>query len=138
MLRRLTCTRLRNFLSLPLLGIFALPGDAAGTEDVKAAYEQWNAAFNNSDAAQLVTSYADDAVFLPPTHEVIEGPDGIQTFFDGLFQNGVTSHALEIVKVMEDGDEIVAASKWSAKGKTVRLSAASQPTCSKQADGNLN
>ncbi|EAU42079.1 hypothetical protein FP2506_16639 [Fulvimarina pelagi HTCC2506] len=58
----------------------------------------------------------DDAIFLPPTHDVVEGPEGVQSFFDGLFQNGVTDHQLEVINVMEGGDEIVAASRWSAKG----------------------
>lgn len=89
---------------------------ADAESDVKAAYEQWNAAFNSGDAKQIAATYADDAVFLPPTHEVIEGPDAIGTFFDGLFKAGVTGHTLEVVRVMEDGDEIVSASKWTAKG----------------------
>ena len=89
---------------------------AAGEEDVKAAYEQWNEAFNSGDAAKVAAAYTDDAIFLPPTHDVVEGPDGVRAFFDGLFKNGVTGHDLEIINVMADGDEIVAASKWSAKG----------------------
>ena len=129
----------KKFLIATAIGAFiALPANAAATDDVKAAYEQWNAAFNNGDAAQLANSYADEAVFLPPTHEVIEGPDGIQTFFDALFQNGVTSHALEVVKIMEDGDEIVAASKWSAKGKDgTPLGGIATHVFQRQADGSL-
>ncbi|MDY8110036.1 SgcJ/EcaC family oxidoreductase [Fulvimarina sp. 2208YS6-2-32] len=89
---------------------------ADAESDVKAAYEQWNAAFNSGDAEKVAAAYADDAVFLPPTHNVVEGPEAIGQFFDGLFKAGVTGHALEVIRVMEDGNEIVAASRWSAKG----------------------
>lgn len=96
----------------------ALPSVAMADaeSDVKAAYEQWNAAFNEGDAQKVAAAYTDDAVFLPPTHDVVEGPEAIGQFFDGLFKAGVTGHTLEVVRVMEDGDEIVSASRWSAKG----------------------
>lgn len=89
---------------------------AAGADDVEAAYQQWNEAFNSGDAAAVAAAYTDDAIFLPPTHDVVEGPDSVQSFFNGLFENGVTGHQLEVIDVMEDGNEIVAASRWSAKG----------------------
>ena len=52
----------------------ALPSVAMADaeSDVKAAYEQWNAAFNEGDAQKVAAAYTDDAVFLPPTHDVVE------------------------------------------------------------------
>jgi ketosteroid isomerase-like protein len=64
--------------------------------------------------------YAEDATFLPPTHDVIKGPAGVETFFAGLFSNGVTGHKLELIEVDVEGDDdevVVAAAKWSADGK---------------------
>ena len=60
----------------------ALPA-SAGTpeEDVKAAYAQWDQAFNKGDASAVAAFYSNDAVFLPPTHEVVEGPVGVEKFF---------------------------------------------------------
>jgi len=85
--------------------------------DVKAAYAAWNEAFNAGDAAKIAAAYTDDAMFLPPTHDVIKGPSEIETFFAGLLSNGVSGHDLEVIQVMEDGDEVIAAAKWSAKAK---------------------
>ena len=108
--------KLKMLAAATLIACLTTPVYASSEADVKAAYEQWNEAFNSGDAAKVAAAYTDDAIFLPPTHDVVEGPDGVQAFFDGLFKNGVTGHDLEIIDVMEGGNEIVAASKWSAKG----------------------
>ena len=111
---------------------------SATTDDVKAAYKQWNAAFNSGDAEKIASTYTKDAVFLPPTHDVIESSEGIQNFFDGLFKAGVTGHQLEVIKIMEDGDDIIVASKWSAKGKDgAAIGGIATHVFKKQADGSL-
>jgi len=98
---------------------------ASPEEDVTAAYAAWDSAFNAGDAAAVAAFYADDAIFLPATHDVVEGPAGVEKFFGGLFDMGVTGHKLEIIKVSGDGDLVVAAAKWSATGKDA--SGADQP-----------
>jgi ketosteroid isomerase-like protein len=87
--------------------------------DVEAAYEAWNAAFNEGDAAALGAFYTEDAKLLPPTHEVMTGPAGAEQFFTGLFEAGVTNDALEIIEVYGDADADVAysAANWTATGK---------------------
>jgi ketosteroid isomerase-like protein len=71
------------------------------------------------DAAAIAAFYTDDATFLPPTHEVITGPAGIEEFFAGLFEAGVTNHGLEIITVKGDADSELAysAAHWTATGK---------------------
>ena len=87
--------------------------------DVEAAYEAWNEAFNKGDAAEVASFYTDDATFLPPTHEVITGPEGIEAFFAGLFDAGVTGHGLELITVEGDADAdlLYSAARWTASGK---------------------
>jgi uncharacterized protein (TIGR02246 family) len=100
-------------LGLPV-GAFAASVD----EQVTAAYAAWDQAFNTGDAAKVAAFYTDDAVFLPPTHDVVEGPAAVEKFFAGLFGNGVTGHKLELIEVTgADDDMVVAAAKWSASGK---------------------
>ena len=67
-------------------------------EQVSAAYAAWDAAFNKGDAKAVAAFYADDAVFPPPTHDVVKGPAGVGKFFAGLFEAGVTGHKLELIE----------------------------------------
>jgi uncharacterized protein (TIGR02246 family) len=86
-------------------------------DDVRSAYEAWDAAFNSGDAAAVAGAYTDDALFLPATHDVINGPDGVEGFFGSLFEMGVTGHKLDLIEAREQGDAVVAAANWSATGK---------------------
>ena len=48
---------------------------------------------------------------------MIKGPAGVEKFFAGLFGAGVTGHKLELIEANGEGSTVVAAAKWSAKGK---------------------
>ena len=100
------------------LGVAALPALAQTVEEeVAAAYAAWDAAFNAGDAEALGAAYSEEAIFLPATHAVIEGPAGVGEFFDGIFGMGVTGHKLELIEAIDNGDTVVAAARWSADGK---------------------
>jgi ketosteroid isomerase-like protein len=90
---------------------------ASAENDVKAAYSAWDAAFNKGDAKAVAAFYTSDALLLPPTHELIKGPAGVEKFFAGLFTNGITAHKLELIEAIASGDNIVGAAKWSVKLK---------------------
>jgi uncharacterized protein (TIGR02246 family) len=94
-------------------------------EEVAAAYAAWDAAFNAGDAEAVGAAYTEDALFLPATHAVIEGPEGVAGFFGPLFGMGVTGHKLELIEAIDTGDTVVAAARWSAAGKDA--SGADQP-----------
>jgi uncharacterized protein (TIGR02246 family) len=99
-----------------LLGAEAsLAGSAE--DDVKAAYSAWDAAFNKGDAGAVAALYSDDALLLPPTHNVIKGPAGVETFVQGLLKMGTKDHKFEIIEARQDGNIVYAAAKWSATGK---------------------
>jgi ketosteroid isomerase-like protein len=85
--------------------------------DVQAAYDAFDEAFNKEDAAGVAAFYTDDAKLLPPTHEVLTGPAGAEQFFAGLFEAGVTNHALEIIEVYGDEDVAYSAANWTATSK---------------------
>ena len=131
---------------LTLLGVAALPavaGAASAQDEVTAAYQAWDAAFATGDAKQIAAFYTEDAIFLPPTHDVMNGPAGVEKFFSGLLASGVTGHKLEVIEVDGDDDDmIVAAAKWSAQGKDASGAPATfggvaTHVFEKQADGSL-
>ena len=82
-----------------------------------AAYAAWDAAFSKADAKAIAAFYADDAIFLPASHDVINGPAGVEKFFAGLFEGGATNHKLELLKASGDDSVVFGAAKWSATGK---------------------
>jgi uncharacterized protein (TIGR02246 family) len=84
---------------------------------VASAYGAWNAAFNRGDAEAIASLYTDDAVLLPASHEIVNGPAEIDKFFAGLFANHVTGHDLQAFKIIESGDTLIVASKWTANGR---------------------
>lgn len=110
--------RLSTLVVLAFLGLFGLSnGGFASEAEVKAAYAAWDEAFGKADAKAVAAFYTDDAVLLPPTHDVLKGPAGVEQFFGGLFAGGVTGHKLELIDMSGDDKVIVGAAKWSAQGK---------------------
>ena len=116
---------------------------AASPEDeVTAAYAAWDKAFNSGDAKAIAAFYADDAIFLPASHDVITGPAGVEKFFTGLLAGGATAHKLDMIEANGDGNLVFGAAKWSATGKDAN--GADQPwgglathIFERQTDGNL-
>jgi uncharacterized protein (TIGR02246 family) len=106
-------------LALAAVVIAASLSALAGPADdrVAKAFAAWNAAFNKGDAKAVAAFYAPDAVVLPASHTVASTPADIEQFFASFIKNHVTGHVLEPFKVIESGNTLVVASKWSAKGQ---------------------
>jgi uncharacterized protein (TIGR02246 family) len=111
-------------------------------DQIRIAYSAWNAAFNKSDAKAVAAFYTSDASFLPATHEVIQGPDGVEKFFPSLFANGVTDHSLDLIRSTGDDKIVIAAAKWpaagrDASGKATRFGGVATHVFERQLDGSL-
>lgn len=140
-------SKLLSFCAAVLLALgssFATVAAYAGSpeEDVTAAYAAWDAAFGKADAGAIAAFYAEDSVFLPPSHDVIQGPAGVEKFFAELFKGGATAHKLELIKAQGDATLLFGAAKWSAMGKDAN--GADQPwggvathVFERQSDGSL-
>ena len=137
-----TLTVTKYLLATALIAIsFAAKADPRD-DQVRTAYAAWNAAFNRADAKTLAAFYTSDASFLPATHDIIEGPQGVETFFSGLFASGVTDHTLDLIRTTGDERILVAAAKWSAvgkdaAGKTTRFGGVATHVFERQPDGSL-
>ena len=110
--------------------------------DVTAAYAAWDAAFNSGDSKAVAALYTDDATLLPPTHDIIKGPAGVDKFIAGILGMGTKGHKFELIEASGDGNIVYGAAKWSATGKD--KAGADQPwggtataIFEKQADGSL-
>jgi ketosteroid isomerase-like protein len=61
------------------------------------AYKAWNEACNRGDAGAVAALWTGNAKLLPPTHQVIEGRQAIEAFWDGLLKAGLTGHRIELI-----------------------------------------
>ncbi len=75
---------------------------------VRQMIEEANAKFGEAarlgDAAALAALYTEDARLLPPNSEMIEGREGIETFWGGGFQMGIKDVVLTTVDVLGMGE----------------------------------
>jgi uncharacterized protein (TIGR02246 family) len=111
-------------------------------DQIESAYQAWNEAFNRGDAKAVASFYTDDAKLLPPTHDVIEGPQAIERFWRGAFKAGMTDHTLDLITAEGAHKGTVAAAKWSSKGKSRdgtdrRFSGIATHVFERQQDGTL-
>jgi uncharacterized protein (TIGR02246 family) len=83
--------------------------------DVVALHETLVAAIEKKDAALIASLYAPDAHLLPPGSEAVEGP-GIQAFWQGFLDMGVTGGRLEDVRFEERDDLVVAEGRFEVHG----------------------
>ncbi len=114
----------------------------AQRDQIEIAYAAWDAAFNVGDARAVAALYVANATFLPASHEVIEGPAGIERFFVEAFAQGLTGHRFELITSHVEGNTLVAAAKWTARGRDSQGAPATFDGIAthvflKQADGGL-
>jgi uncharacterized protein (TIGR02246 family) len=83
--------------------------------DVAALHETLVAAIEKKDAALIASLYAPDAHLLPPGSEAVEG-SGIQAFWQGFLDMGVTGGRLEDVRFEERDDLVVAEGRFEIHG----------------------
>ncbi|MET0745040.1 MAG: nuclear transport factor 2 family protein [Microvirga sp.] len=132
-----------RFLLAAALMSIGQPAAAGPFDDqVRQAYAAWNGAFNKGDAKAVAAFYTGEASFLPPTHDVILGREGVERFFAGLFASGVTGHALDLIDTSGDTAIVVAAARWSAigrdaSGKEARFGGVATHVFERQPDGSL-
>ncbi len=132
MLRRTAMFTLSAGLLAP-----AMAAAASSDEEVRAAYAAWDAAFGKSDAKAIGAMYTDDALLLPPSHDVLKGPAAVEKFFTGLFSAGVTGHKLELIEAQGTPGLVVAAARWSAQSKNGAAGGVATHEFTRQAGGNL-
>jgi uncharacterized protein (TIGR02246 family) len=75
---------------------------AASTRDaIDAANASFAAALNRGDATEAATFYAEDAAVFPPDTQRIDGRAGIEAYWKGAIDSGVTDVSLKAAEVTE-------------------------------------
>ena len=75
-------------------------------QEIEAANVKFGEAARAGDAAALAMLYTADARILPPNSEMIQGREGIEAFWGGGFQMGITDIVLTTVDIMGIGDMV--------------------------------
>jgi len=86
------------------------------TDDVRAAAERWDAAFNSGDTATLAGFYASDGCVIPAGGTPARGAEAIGKFFTDLRGNGFDGHKITVEHVDEKGPIAIASGKWQLSG----------------------
>lgn len=85
-------------------------------EEIAAANDQFMHYFAEKDAAAMSTLYTSDAQLLPPNSDFVSGKPAIQSFWQALFDMGVSRATLEIVEVEQCDKTAVEISRFTMFG----------------------
>lgn len=94
----------------------ALADPPSAERIVREANQQWNQAFNAGDVDALTALYADTARLSPGNGQVLRGSEAIGELFQGFVDNGLHSHRIETVEVLESPEQITQLGYWRAIG----------------------
>jgi ketosteroid isomerase-like protein len=73
-------------------------------------------AFRHGDAAGLAALYTEHGQLLPTQSEVIEGKLGIQSFWQGVMDMGITAAHLETLEAEDHGDTAHEVGQYTLEG----------------------
>lgn len=107
-----------------LVSFEASAADAATdqTAPVASGATRWMTAFNDEDADELASLYAEDAVMLPPNAPALFGRDAIRASFREEFAAGGLKAEIEALETVVDGDLAYVAGRyrvWTGDGTLV-------------------
>lgn len=98
-----------------------LAGGTAMAETARATAEQlnktWNDAFNRQDAEALAALYDANAIVSPGNGEIVQGRQEIQQLFEGIFDNGMHDHSIEVIRSDRDGNSLYEVARWQVRGR---------------------
>ena len=73
--------------------------------------------FESGEIAELAELYSEDAVMLPPSSEILSGPEAIQGYWNNLRDIGVYDYSIYGVEQNIKGDVAYVTALWVAKRK---------------------
>ena len=97
-------------------------------------------AFNKGQTLELVKLYADDAVFMPPSSEILTGQEAIRKYWDGLRNVGFNEYVIRDISLSIVGNTAYQTALWEtvrqdSAGNVIKLDGNISSVLERQKDG---
>jgi ketosteroid isomerase-like protein len=98
-------------------------------------------AFNKGQTSELVKLYADNAVFMPPSSEILTGQGAIKKYWDGLRKAGFNEFTIRDISLNAVGNTAYQTALWEAvrkdsAGNIIKLDGNISSVMERQKDGS--
>ena len=98
-------------------------------------------AFNQGQTSELVKLYVDNAVFMPPSSEILTGQKAIKKYWDGLRQAGFNEFIIRDISLNTVGNTAYQTALWEAvrkdsAGNIIKLDGNISSVMARQKDGS--
>ena len=114
--------------------------DVDSSTAVTTVSNKWSETLNKGNTEELVKLYADNAVVLPPSSEILSDKTAIKDYWDGLRKVGVNEYSVYTVDLKVEGDKAYQTALWEATriadGKVIEFEGNISNVLERQKDGS--
>ena len=125
-------------ISASIAGISLAAADE--TSAIQSLNSGWDKALNKGNTSELVKSYTDNAVVMPPSSEILTNHAAIKNYWDGLRKVGVNDYAIHIIDLRIEGDKAYQTALWeatrTADGNVIQFEGNMSNVLERQKDGS--
>lgn len=132
---------LKSLLIMGMASISAsVTAEVDNTAAISSVSSQWSETLNKGETSDLIKLYADDAVVLPPSSEILSDKSAIKNYWDGLRKVGVNKYSISTVNLKIEGDKAYQTALWEASrnadGKVIQFEGNISNVLERQKDGS--
>jgi uncharacterized protein (TIGR02246 family) len=99
-------------IAVTMSGLVSAQADDSSA--ISALNSNWGVAVNKGDTTQLASLYADDAVMMPPSSEILSDRSAIKNYWDILREVGIDAYAIQTINLRIEGDQAYQTVLWEA------------------------
>jgi len=99
-------------IAVTMSGLVSAQADDSSA--ISALNSNWGVAVNKGDTTQLTSLYADDAVMMPPSSEILSDRSAIKNYWDILREVGIDAYAIQTINLRIEGDQAYQTVLWEA------------------------
>jgi len=99
-------------IAVTMSGLVSAQADDSSA--ISALNSNWGVAVNKGDTTQMASMYADDAVMMPPSSEILSDSNSIKNYWDSLREVGIDAYAIQTIDLRIDGDQAYQTALWEA------------------------